>query len=134
MNIKVIKKMDTEWENWLTTLDEDAITIEAVSAEAASVTFRVEGGALLQLLKPGADGNDLWNIRVVGDEPMEEKESDWIEAINEEYFAMDASTPFDEVFNVIVEKRTEMFAVDSDEADAWEQAQEDFDAAEHEDA
>ena len=109
--------------------DEDAITIEAVSAEADSVTFRVEGGALLQLLKPGADGNDLWNIRVVGDESMTEKEEEWLEAINEEYFAKDASTPLNEVFDVIVEKRTEMFAVDSDEADAWEQAEDDFNDA-----
>ena len=112
--------MESEWENWLTMQDEDAITIEAVSAEADSVTFRVEGGALLQLLKPGADGNDLWNIRVVGDESVIEKEDEWLEAINEEDFAMDLSTPLSEVFDVIVEKRTEMFAVDSDEADAWE--------------
>ena len=121
--------MESEWENWLTMQDEDAITIEAVSAEADSVTFRVEGGALLQLLKPGADGNDLWNIRVVGDESMTEKEEEWLEAINEEYFAKDASTPLNEVFDVIVEKRTEMFAVDSDEADAWEQAEDDFNDA-----
>lgn len=39
--------MESEWENWLTMQDEDAITIEAVSAEADSVIFRVEGGALL---------------------------------------------------------------------------------------
>lgn len=51
---------------------------------------------------------------------MIEKEDEWLEAINEEYFAMDSSTPLSEVFDVIVEKRTEMFAVDSDEADAWE--------------
>ena len=121
--------MESEWENWLSMQDEDAITIEAVSAEADSVTFRVEGGALLQLLKPGADGNDLWNIRVVGDESMTEKEEEWLEAINEEYFAKDASTPLNEVFDVIVEKRTEMFAVDSDEADAWEQAEDDFNDA-----
>ena len=124
--------MESEWENWLTMQDEDAITIEAVSAEADSVTFRVEGGALLQLLKPGADGNDLWNIRVVGDESVIEKEDEWLEAINEEYFAMDLSTPLSEVFDVIVEKRTEMFAVDSDEADAWEQAEDDYNAAEQE--
>ena len=81
---------------------------------------------MLQLLKPGADGNDFWTLRIApdtraeGDEEQDEKEAEWLEAVNEEYFSFDASTACHSVFDVIVEKRNELYAVDSDEEAAWE--------------
>ena len=89
--------MFAEWKSWLSECLEanSGIFIETKVVTESFVTFTVDGSRLLKLLMPGADGNDFWTLSFADDTfeaestEISEKETEWIEAVNEEYFKIE---------------------------------------------